>query len=103
MNYKIYVNDDEINKLLTKLQQVEKDMQEFISNQQLVNEKMHNQWSGTSGDKSYDTIVEHGKKYNLYLLGLKKRRVFLENVKNAYFELDDKLNKKLDENLNTEM
>ena len=103
MNYKIYVNSEEIDKILASLRNILIRLEKTIDNQKNINSNMHNAWSGTTGDAAYDAMKKHEEKYTGYIAGLKKRIAFLEAVKNAYTELDINFIKKLEENINTEV
>lgn len=103
MNYKINVNDEEIDKVLISLRSILDRLEKMVDGQKSINSNMHKTWRGTTGDASYDALKKHEDKYSIYIDGLEKRIEFLEAVKNAYFELDNNINKILDENSEIEM
>ena len=103
MNKSIYLNEDEVNKILEKLIEKRKKLIELLETQKNIREKMHVSWSGTSGDKAYEAFKKHEKKYEIYLNAINKRIIFLERVKRAYINIDNYLNNKIDEKIKIEV
>ncbi len=103
MDHKIYVNDEGIDKVLTSLRSILNRLERMVDGQKNINSNMQKTWRGTTGEASYDALKKHEDKYSVYIDGLEKRIKFLEAIKNAYFELDNNINKKLEENSETEV
>ena len=103
MNKTIYISEEEVDVLLDSLNQSKERLKEMIDKQKEIDNNMHKAWGGTSGDKAYETIKKHEKKYTLYLDALNIRIIFLEKVKKAYFSLDKKLDEIIDNNNKIEM
>ena len=100
MNREIYFNDEELNKIIESLNKKKDKLIEIIDKQKNMNEKMHMFWGGTSGDKAYEALKKHEKKYESYINAINIRIDFLEKVKRSYLNLDDYLNKKINDNGN---
>ena len=100
MSKEIFLNEEEVNKTLESLKAKRDKLIEIIDNQKKINEKMFDSWGGTSGEKAYEKIKLHEKKYEMYINSINIRIEFLEKVKEAYIGFDNYINKKIDSNSN---
>ena len=101
MNGNMYVNEQQLNIVIESLKQQRNSLKNALDKQINIIDEIKNYWTGTSGDKAYETLIKHKEKYASYVSSMDEKITFLENVRNAYKKLDTGFSNTLDSN--TEM
>ena len=100
MDKEVFLNEDEIIKIIESLKSKKEKLNEIIEKQKVINKRMIESWGGTSGEKAYEKIKKHERKYELYMNSINVRIEFLEKVRNSYIGFDNYINQKINNNGN---
>ena len=99
MNGNIYVNEQQLNIVIENLKQQRNSLKNVLDKQINNINEMKKYWTGTSGDKAYETLVKHKEKYSSYISSMDEKITFLEQIRNSYKRLDTGISNTLDNNV----
>ena len=98
MNGNMYVNEQQLNIVIESLKQQRNSLKNALDQQIKNIDEMKQYWTGTSGDKAYETLIHHKEKYASYINSMDEKITFLEQVRNSYKKLDIGISNTLDNN-----
>ena len=99
----IDLKEKEITIALNSLKQNRNRLVTALNKQKELIKKLSYCWGGTNGEKVYDILVKHSKKYSGYISKLDKNIAYLESVRNSYRIADEGLYKKIDVSFEEEL
>lgn len=101
MNNNIYIDSDILLSKIELLKQEKEKLRKYFGDVRTDSLNMINYWSGDSGDQAYEVFSGYTKKFRTVIEEIESKITFLENVIEAYKQMDLLLNKKMEENAKT--
>lgn len=103
MDRKIFFDENKLIITINNLKNIRNRLKIELDNQNQNVKTMQYLWKGTTGEKAYDMLIRHNKKYEKYLNMVDKRILFLEKVKKLYKLSDNLTGNKIDDNFMTKL
>lgn len=102
MNNNIYINKEMLQDKVTKMRAEKKKIEDTFSKIEADANGMIEYWSGDSGEKAYDTLSTYTSDFKEIIDTLEIYIKFIEQTLAAYNQMDQLINKKMEENASIE-
>mgnify|MGYP005766367565 CR=1 FL=1 len=103
MNNKIYIEEDILQSKINQLYLEKQNMEKALNNIKSDANTMIEYWSGNSGEEAYVILNNYTRSFKGIIDKLESNIKFIENVLQAYKQIDSQINKKMEENANIEV
>lgn len=101
MNSNIYIDSEQLSFIIENLKQEKENLVRVFENISKDGNGMINYWAGTSGEEISTELNNDIKVFEKITNDMNQYIAFLENVIQAYYKMDNMINKKLEENAMT--
>ena len=102
MNNNIYINKEMLQDKVTKMRAEKKKIEDTFSKIESDAKGIIEYWSGDSGEKAYDTLSTYTSDFKEIIDTLEIYIKFIEQTLAAYNQMDQLINKKMEENASIE-
>ena len=103
MNNKVYIEETVLQSKINQLRLEKQNIEKALNNIKSDANTMIEYWSGNSGEEAYVILNNYTRSFKGIIDKLESNIKFIENVLQAYKQIDSQINKKMEENANIEV
>lgn len=101
-NANIYIEPELLQQKITLLRNEKQNMENILNKIKNDFDGILQYWSGDSGEYAHNVLMEYTKDFPKIINTIEKDIQFIENTLAAYKQMDQLINKKMEENANIE-